>query len=494
MLLVLLHIFFMAYRYGHLPIVPMVPEEVIINDASISLARGHGYVATSFADSKYGLDHLFAHFPPLYPYTQALVFRIFGVSAYSLRLTTSVMSICSTIVLLLILFRLCKARLLDWNVALLINALYCTNASFISFERMARMESMISLLTLLSLGAIFYAATQVHEVQKWLPMLAAGLLGSLCIAVHPEAITAVLLLASLMLFVVPGKIHVRLLSISLFAIVPGLVGLFIYGRQILPAIHQFLAIAHDSNATDPTSREWLKNALHKHDLSTINRNLFLLLIMVLLALVPATYFWIVRRLPQKSLRFRLGLCMCIVGMVEILLMVFAFRMVDRRCQFLFGPLLICNALCLLGPTPLRRWQAGLGWAAVAVQCCVVAFYFSVRSDRVVDMNPDRFLPIVHRLPIGASIASTPGLWLDFQEAQRPFTLILYGLDGETERMKKTGNPMDRFDVVIIEDYYAAGKPWWGQEARPAAQNILTRWVVTLLTYMFVRTSNSSPEV
>jgi hypothetical protein len=464
-LLVLLHIFFMAFRYGHLPIAPMIPEEVIINDASISLARGHGYLATSFADSKYGLDHLFAHFPPLYPYTQALAFRLFGVSVYSLRLTTTVMSISSTIVLLLILFRLCRARWLDWNVALLINALYCTNASYMSFERAARMESMIGLLTLLSLGALLYASTQPEDGKTWTPMLAAGLFGSLCMAVHPEAVTAVLLLATLMLFVVPVKLKVRLVSVSLFAAVPVAVGLLAYGRQLPAAIHQFLAIAHDSNSTDPSSGEWLWAALHHPDISTINRNLFLLLILVLLALVPLAYRWVVRKLPVDSLRHRLAVCMAVVGVVEILLMVFAFRMVDRRCQFLFAPLLICDALCLLGPAPLRHWQRGVGWAAVALQCCVVAFYFSVRSDRVVDMDPERFMPLVHRLPAGASVASTPGLWLDFEQSQRPFTLILYGLDGEVERLKRDANPMDRFDVVIIEHYYAFGKPWWGQEAQ-----------------------------
>jgi hypothetical protein len=464
MLLVLLHIFFMAFRYGHLPIAPMIPEEVIINDASISLARGHGYVATSFADSKYGLDHLFAHFPPLYPYTQALVFRVFGVSVYSLRLTTTVMSISSTIVLLFILFRLCKARLLDWNVALLINALYCTSASYISFERAARMESMIGLLTLLSLGALLYASTQPENGRTWTPMLAAGFFGSLCMAVHPEAVTAVLLLATLMLFVVPVNLKVRLVSMSLFAVVPLTVGIFVYGKQLLAAIHQFLAIAHDSNSTDPSSREWLWAALHHPDLSTINRNLFLLLILALLALVPLTCRWVVRKLSKQSFRYRMAVCMAVVGVVEILLMVFAFRMVDRRCQFLFAPLLVCNALCLLGPAPLRRWQRGVGWAAVVLQCCVVAFYFSVRSDRIVDMDPERFMPLLHHLPTGASVASTPGLWLDFQESQRPFTLILYGLDGEVERLKRDANPMDRFDIVIIENYYASGKPWWGQEA------------------------------
>jgi len=28
------------------------------------------------------------------------------------------------------------------------------------------------------------------------------------------------------------------------------------------------------------------------------------------------------------------------------------------------------------------------------------------------------------------------------------------------------NPLDRFDIVILEHYYIQDKPWWPQEAAP----------------------------
>jgi hypothetical protein len=142
-----------------------------------------------------------------------------------------------------------------------------------------------------------------------------------------------------------------------------------------------------------------------------------------------------------------------------------FRLDDRRCQFLFGPLLLCLAVCLLGAAPLRRWQTRLGWVVVLLQCAVVCFYLSSRNDRAADMDPDRYMSLVHRLPTGVSIASTPGLWLDFQEAGHPFTLIFYGLDGENVwNHGVMSNPLDRFDIVILENYYTQDKPWWAQEA------------------------------
>jgi hypothetical protein len=299
-------------------------------------------------------------------------------------------------------------------------ALYCTCASLVVLERMARMESMIGLLLMVSLWAIVYAATQPPGGRAWAPMLVAGLCGALCMAVHPEAMTALLLLGPLLLFVVPARWTVRLGSVALFVVVPLVVGLVVFGARLPAAVHQFLSIAHDSNLTNPTSREWLIDALHNRDLSRVNRNALLVTIMLLLALAPVAYAAVVRRLPRSSPRYRLGACMAVVGVLEILLMAFVLRMDDRRCQFLFGPLLVCDALCLLGAAPLRRWQSWLGWTVVALQCCVMGFYLSPRNDRVADMDPDRYLVLVQHLPEGVSVAATPGLWLDLQEADRPF--------------------------------------------------------------------------
>jgi hypothetical protein len=464
--LVALHCFFMLFHLGSLPVAPIVPDEIVINDASISLAQGHGLVAESLADSKYGLDHIFAHFPPLYPYTQALAFRILGISASSLRTTTTVMSIAASIVFVLLLYRLCVFDLMSWDVALLLVGLYCTNASFASVERMARMESMIGFLMLLSLGAIVWAVTLPPGKSLWPAMLAAGLFGALTVAVHPEAVTAVLMLATLLLFLVPARTSVRLASAALFILAPLAVGLVIYRSQIVTAAKQFLAIAHDSNAANRSSVQVFHDAFSTADVSALNRNLFLGSVMLLLAVAPCVYFWNRHRIARGTVQYRMAAIFAIVCILEILLMVFVLRMDSRRCQFLFGALLICNALSLWGSAPLRRWQSALGWLIVALQCTAAFYYVSARHDRVADMNPDRYMSVIDRLPKGASVATTPGLWLDLKEKGRPFTLILYGLDGEVQWSGAGfANPFRRFDIVIIEQYYSVGKDWLRDEAR-----------------------------
>jgi 4-amino-4-deoxy-L-arabinose transferase-like glycosyltransferase len=465
-LLILLHVFFMAYRVGQLPIVPAIPDEVVINDPAIALSRGQGLVATSFADSKYGLDHVYAHFPPLYPYTEAVAFRVFGVSSASLRLTTVLMSILSTVALLLVLLRLCRAGLMHWSMALFVEALYCTNPSLVALERMARMESMIGFLLLVGLWGIVLAMTRRAGASGLAPMLLAGLCGALCVAVHPEAMTAMLLLGGLMLYAVPVGRRVRWISVGLFVVVPPVIGLLTFRSQLVAAVRQFLAIAHDATKTNTSSLEFFTKVLPNHDLSRLNRTVFFLTILLMMVAAPVVWATVSRRLAKTDLRYRLGVCLAVVSVMELLLMVFALRMDDRRCQFLFGALLVCTALTVWGAKPLRRWQVWVGVGIVVVQCCGAAYYLSPRSDRVADMDPDRYMALVRQLPAGMSVATTPGLWLDMQEERRPFTLILYGLDGETNWRTEGKNPFDRFDIVILEDYYTVGKPWWRADAEP----------------------------
>jgi hypothetical protein len=471
-ILLLVHLFMVCFRYGQLPIAPVVGDEIIINDASISLAQGHGYAARSFADSKYGLDRIFAHFPPVYPYLEALAFHVFGVSVYSLRLTTTLMSISAMLVFLLILCQLYRAGLLDWKVALLLGALYGTNPSLMAFDRTARMESTISLLVMLSLLAVFHACIGPPDRRVWPAVLAAAFFAALGLAVHPEAATAVLFIGALILFLVPGALRSKLASAGVLALVPLIVGFAIFGRNLFTALRQFASIAQDAKSTEETSLEHIAGMLHKPNAVTLNRGLFLLAIIVLLLMVPAAYVKFVRRLPRGGLRYRLGICLAATGIVEVLLMVFLLRMNERRYEFLFGPLLLCDAVCLLGAMPLRGWQRTLGWAVVAGQGFVVAFYLAAPNHSATDRNPDRFLPLVHSLPAGASVASTPVFWLDLQEAHRPFSLIYYGMDGETAWTEGAGNPLDRFDVILLDEFYISGRPWWQVEAQAGRRKYL----------------------
>jgi hypothetical protein len=139
------------------------------------------------------------------------------------------------------------------------------------------------------------------------------------------------------------------------------------------------------------------------------------------------------------------------------LMLLVFRMDVRRCQFLFGPLLVLNALCLFGAAPLKRWQRASGWALAALQCAAVLAYLSQKVNDPATTDPQRYLALVRSLPAEASVAASPHMWLDFREAQRPFTLLLQGL-GEGAWDFDSGNPLTRFDIILLDRTYANNLP------------------------------------
>src|SRR5882757_10973380 len=151
LVLLFLHSTCMLYRYGNLPSAPVIGDEVTINDPAIALSRGQGLSAPSFGGNPFGLDHLYAHFPPVYLWTESLVLRALGVSVYSLRLTTTVMGILACAIFLFIMWCLCRWKLADPVTASFAACLYTLNASVIALHRIARMDSMVELFALTSL-------------------------------------------------------------------------------------------------------------------------------------------------------------------------------------------------------------------------------------------------------------------------------------------------------------------------------------------------------
>jgi len=469
--LFLVHAALMLIRYGRLPIIPMLGDEVIVNDAALSLGTGHGYAATSFAGSPYGIDRLFAHFPPLYPLAVALATRLFGVSAYSLRLTTTVMSIAASAVFLYVLMRLCRSGLVSWSAAYLAGAIYCTFTPLIILERAARMESMIELLALLSFAAILHATETTGQSRRWW-LVAAGLFAGLSAAAHPEAVSVMVLLGILELAIVPGEAVAKVVSFLAAAVTPVAVWLLTFGRQSGAALQQFREILHHATPVDPGLGAWARHALETTYISGINQNLFLLAILVLVLALPVAYLLVARKLPESSLGRRMGWCFAVVGLIELANMEWGLRTDFRRYMFLFGLLLIGVCVSGVGHRPLARWQRVLGSLLVVAQLGAAVVYLAPRANRLGRMDPERFMPIVDSVPAGASILTSPSLWLDFRARGIPITLRYEDFDAHGKWADEAGGPFERFDVIIMNE----GDAPWGSVPEDEAMRHRTKRV------------------
>jgi len=437
----------MLVRYGQLPIAPVQGDEVIINDAAVSLGTGHGYAAASFAGSPYGIDHLYAHYPPLYPLTESLAIRAFGVSVYSLRFTTTAMSLAASALLLLLLYFLASEKVLDWTAASLIGALYCTCGPLIIVERMARMESMIALLVHVAFSAVMIAAVSArdHAVSSGLVrygVIGCGVFSGLALAVHPEALSAVLLLAPLVVLAVPDYWGSKALSLLLVPLMPMVVWVLTFRSRSLVALRQFRAILHSATPGESPIGPWLRDRLHDSDAASINQHLLLVLILALVVLSLVCFLSKMRRASVSPLRYRLSV-------LELAAMQWFLHMNVARYQFLYGPLLVGVAITLFGERKVRPVWRNVACLIVALQVISIAIYLSPRRRGAHDTNPDRFMPIIHSLPLGASVAASGEFWLDFEELGQPMTLIYNGHDGRDMWSRQPGNPLDRFDAVVL---------------------------------------------
>jgi hypothetical protein len=96
----------------------------------------------------------------------------------------------------------------------------------------------------------------------------------------------------------------------------------------------------------------------------------------------------------------------------------------------------------------RRIAVGLSTALIVAQILAVAVYFGEEGE-----PPDRFDSIVAMIPSGSRIAVTPKMWLAFVQSGRPVTLLYLGYDGRKLWSKESRNPLERFDVIVIDESF-----------------------------------------
>ena len=248
----------MLYRYGQLPVAPVIGDAVIINEPAVALSRGQGLIAPGFRDSAFGLDQLYAHFPPVYIFAESLAFRAFGVSVYSLRLVTTVMGIASAGFFLLLMWCLCQWGLADWGTSSIAACLYTLNATMLVLHRLARMESTVECLALSSLlcvltgifsgtgdpssGAKSQPWMKRDERRRLIFMLAGAVLAGVSIVTHPEALTALLPTMLLILLAAPVSWRNRAFLLATLGFTPVAIWLGTYGARWKQAIAEMNAI------------------------------------------------------------------------------------------------------------------------------------------------------------------------------------------------------------------------------------------------------------
>ena len=360
------------------------------------------------------------------------------------------MSVFEVGILALLFAWLCRRRIVHWTTAAAFTVLYSLCPVLIIRERMARMESMIGWLALTCMWTLLCAYSCDGRKNKWL--FASGCLAGLCMAVHPEAVSLLPIFVSIGAIATVARPRVKLLSLALVAVVPVLVCLATFRGRSLEAFHQFHSILTRETPRGQHITQWAREVAHVSTLSGAVIDLLMFLVIGLLVAIITLFF--VKRHESEARHFALERAFAVAALIEVPIILWVFGLNSTRYQFLVGPLLVGLAVVWKGANPLSKIQLRSVAVLTALEVCALAAYLHARANRVSQMDPGRFAPIIARLSENPAckVLATPSLWIDLRTAKRPFTVLYKNYDGESRWAKDTPtDPLRKFDVVLLDE-------------------------------------------
>lgn len=467
--LFLIHAFLLFFDYGRMPAVPVLGDEVIINDPSISLALGHGFRAESLAGSHIAIDQYYGHFPPVYQLLAALVFRIGGISAYTLRLTSALSDLACMAVFLLALGALVRWRLAERATIVPIAIFGTLNAVFISMNRIARADSTVIFFGLLGLFTVIAALYRDSESGQQITALPARgfallLLGALsiglCLATHLEGMLVAAIAVCLILFAPTASLLQRIAACITMPITFIIIWCATLGKNSLAGWQQMHTITYlDSRIAPGLLREWsLLTREHAYRAEGPYLVMFIEAVFLLVC-IPMLALWMYRRSaasePTSLLRPRLAYALGCGCVLDLLQLHFVLPGSARRFGMMLPALLFCLAIVLPKLQPFsRRLLIATSSIFALASFFVLAAYFRADLHHDVRYDPRRFDYIADHvaatLPPGGHIVTSRTLWLAFRERGIPATIFYEpGFDGLTPFRNFPADSLDRFDTVVL---------------------------------------------
>jgi 4-amino-4-deoxy-L-arabinose transferase-like glycosyltransferase len=468
--LVCLHTAAMLYRFGSIPNIPVFGDEIVINDPAIAVSRGQGLIAPSFTDSISGIDKLYAHFPPVYIFLQAAVFRVLGVSGYSLRLLTTVFSIASVLAFLVIVYRLCGYGVMKQRTGLFVSCLYALSAPVIILHRISRMESLVELLSLVSLYCALKLTfghmdegdnrTTIDRKAQIGLLVVAAVCAGLALASHPEAVNAIL--PALLIFLFTNQVRTidKSVFLALLVLTPAAIWIGTYGSRSWIALVQMASIAKEK-APDPSMPQFGMDLLRKASSSEHDLMVFLFFALTVVVLV-----WALLQVIRSAGRGQAGTnqanpnvrtiqkALAIAVPVTFVVLIFFLPASITRYEVIYPVYLLLIAVL---PVPYTNRRAIRPYVIATVAVLIVGQFLAcilyLAQNRISAEGPmERYNFVLDCIPDADAVAASPQLWLAFQRRDRHFSLLYPGLDGMAAWEKTSSDPLGRFDVILLTDY------------------------------------------
>lgn len=456
-LIFLLRIFLLWLGYDRLPYFPTVGDEVIINDAAISLSRGEGFVAKSFKDDWLGLDKFYGHYPPVFLVFQSIIFRIFGISVFTLRFLNIFSHILSLFLLIYLFARLKFFKIIDNFAFFTISCLMLFEPVSLALARLARMDMLAVFFGVISL-LILFSSSSLDKFSGWRWIISSVFIG-LALSVHTESI---IFWSVLVIMVIFNFRKFKWWFATLLIFLPGIlftaIWILTYRENSVFALMQMKKIA--SIAWGGFSLQYFLRMFFPrvpggffHNGGTALLLIFFSWLAISLRTLSDLRIWQRRLWDQARLWIYITM---LYSISHLIILQFLSPQVGETRTCVVLPL----ALFTLGIAishlsfRVRNLLIPLVFIFMLFELACVTFYFSRLYAEYADRDPNRFDSVVNSLPPAKKVAAESYLWFSFIKRNYPVRVLddCVRPSGWRENDKYwLNNPetLNKFDIVIL---------------------------------------------
>ncbi len=473
----LLYCLLLWLGYDRLPLLPVVGDGPLIQDAALSLARGQGLRAPSFGETL-GFEALYAHHPPVYLYLQSLIIRCLGLTPFSLRASSILFASLAMAAWLACFGLVLRLRWLERGVFWVCSLLYLVEPTLFSLGRWERMDSLANFLVATSLLLLLLAVSITREApsaraalpnqpaaaatgrtpraSRALLLILSAVFAGLALATHLGTVAAWLVWSSLTIGLRQGRsVKIAIVLILLPWLVFLCAWFLAYRSDSLVAIRQLLEIASHHTGGLLTYIQSSLLAIRNPRLLLQSAPLIILVVLAAWLLASIVFFSNCRRTSGLQAlehpwftHFWLGFTLA----AALILFFTGFNPKHAAFLFPFALLLAGTALHQAGPAGRRlKTISGVFASAFLVAAILVqALTFSNLLNEWNERSPDRFRKLAAEIPRDATLAAVPDFWYFFQSRSQPLRLIDYGFPEDREFWEaNAAEKLREFDYVLL---------------------------------------------
>jgi len=445
---------FLFVGFDRLPMLPTLGDEVILNDPAVSLAQTGHFVCSSFPHSPLQLDQWFGHHPPVFFLMQAVIFRLFGLSALTLRIVGMLSAAMVPVLCVSIILELCERKLVDFTTVLLLAPVLFFDATTITYGRWARMESLADVFVLLALWLLLCGPKHTAE---WRSRCLAGTCMGLAFGTH-FAVILIFPFFVLLLFVdTSRKTREAIAPILLSALVPILLWVSVHGRNSLLAWKQMTAIVkYIPGPIISSLRPFSGASTHLLNLQQVNQlggTIVILFLASAIAIACKALNVVLKNgasgLWRDEAGRKVSVCAsCTLGALISVLFLIPWN--ATRMILLFPLIVITLAIGLspLGPVTARLRTVVL-IALFLFQAGSLTIYFQRLPAQWHERDSARYSPLIASIAVQKTAVVPPELWFAFRSVKHPVA-VLYPYMGELRPWLNSPEYMDGYDVVILK--------------------------------------------